>query len=86
MSEKEITVSELVLGERKFLHDMSNKLLVVQGMSTTVLRRLKAEETVDQKELDKLQKVVNASMSMVEMLKTRRSILHQVEIKDEDLS
>jgi len=86
VSEKEITVSELVLGERKFLHDMSNKLLVVQGMSTTVLRRLKAEETVDQKELDKLQKVVNASMSMVEMLKTRRSILHQVEIKDEDLS
>lgn len=79
----EVTVSTLALGERKFLHDMSNKLLVVQGMSSTILRRLNAGEPVAQKELDKLQKVVNASEAMVEMLKSRRSLLHEVKIEEE---
>jgi len=85
MNGEEITVSELVLGERKFLHDISNKLLVVQGMSTTVLRRLKkAEGSIDDKELDKLEKVVNASIAMVEMLKSRRSVIRQIKVDDKE--
>lgn len=80
MSDEEITISGLALGERKFLHDLSNKLLIVQGMSTTLTRRLVVGDPLTQKELDKLQKVVNASEAMIEMLQSRRSLLHEIKI------
>ena len=33
---EEIDLNELIMGERKSLHDISNKLVVAQGMSSFV--------------------------------------------------
>lgn len=73
-----ISVLELTNGERKFLHNLSNKLLVVQGMSKTVLKKLEGPDQVSDKEIDRLKKVVKASSDMIDLLQDRRSLLHEV--------
>jgi hypothetical protein len=72
-----LSAYELAMGERKFLHDISNKLLVVQGMSKTVLKKLEQDEPITEKEKSKLQKVVKAAEDMITLLQDRRHVLHQ---------
>ncbi len=75
---KEVTILDLTVGERKFLHELSNKLLVVQGMSKTVHKKLEAKQPITEKEIDRLGKVVKASEAMVELLQERRFLLHSI--------
>ena len=42
--------------ERVFLHDLSNQLVVAQGMGGYVLGRLKKKDDVDPKELTRMEK------------------------------
>jgi len=86
VSDEEVTDVDLVLGERKFLHELSNKLIIIQGMSSTVLKRLKAGDSVGQKELDKIEKVLKAGEAMVELLQNRRSVLQQMSVDKEENS
>ena len=75
MSEK---LQEVVMGERKFLHDISNYLVVAQGMGNFVNKKVSQDENVDEKIKERMQKVINAVEQMVEMVKERRSELHSV--------
>lgn len=61
--------------ERKFLHDISNQLVVAQGMGAMVLKKLSTVEGLDEKVVQRQEKVVNAVNQMIEMLKERRSVL-----------
>ena len=44
-----MTIEEMALGERKFLHDISNQLVVAQGMSSFLSKALKENDTVGEK-------------------------------------
>ena len=61
--------------ERVFLHDLSNQLVVAQGMGGYVLGRLKKREDVDPKELTRMEKTVKAIDRMIVMVKDRREVL-----------
>jgi hypothetical protein len=67
---------ELALEERKFLHDISNKLVIVQGMSSILKTKLeKVADQLDPKDLERLGKVIKAGEAMTDMIRARRSIL-----------
>ncbi len=72
-----LSAYDLAMGERKFLHDISNKLLVVQGMSKTVLKKIEAHQELTEKEINRLMKVVKASDEMIDLLHERRMVLHK---------
>jgi Ribonuclease G/E len=71
----EINLEELKLGERKFLHDIANSLVVAQGMTTMVLRKVKENSTLEAKEIERLEKVLEAVNKMGKQIKDRRAIL-----------
>ena len=73
---EEVTVEIMLLEERQFLHDLSNKLVIAQGMANIVLSKLKKEDNVDEAIIDKQVKAVTALNDQVTLLKERRSILH----------
>ena len=72
----EMTVEQMALDERKFLHDMSNQLLVAQGMGSIALKNLSKDDSTDEKSLERLSKSVKAIESMASLIKERRKILH----------
>lgn len=70
------TVEELALSERKFLHDMANHIVVAHGMSSFVQRSLKENKPIEEKDIDRLDRAIEAINKMSALLKDRRSILH----------
>ena len=71
-----VTVKDLALEERKFLHDISNKLTIADGMSSKVLKLLK-ESGGDEDIIRRQEKAVKAIREQIELLKKRRFILHE---------
>jgi hypothetical protein len=70
---------DIVMGERKFLHDVSNQLLVAQGMSSFLKKSFsKNPDMVGEKEVERLEKVIIAVKKIVEMVQERRERLHEV--------
>jgi hypothetical protein len=76
MSEEKI--KELVADERKFLHDLSNHIVVASGMLNFAHRVLKENPTVETKEIERLVKSMDAIAKMTELLKARREVLHSM--------
>jgi gamma-glutamylcysteine synthetase len=68
-------LQSLIRGEREFLHDIANQLVVIQGMGAIVLKKLSQEEGLDAKVLERLEKVVKAADSMATKMKDRRKYL-----------
>ena len=73
MSDK--TILEVLAEERKFLHDISNHIVVAHGMATFVLISLKDNPNVEAKEVERLEKSIEAINKMTDLLKERRTIL-----------
>ena len=44
-----LTVQELALGERKFLHDIANHIVVAQGMASFVQKTMKDNKPIEEK-------------------------------------
>lgn len=63
--------------EREFLHDVSNYLVVAQGMTGYVFGKLSEEKPEDSKEVVRLKKAVNAIDSLVTIVKARREKIKQ---------
>ncbi len=66
-------LNEVSAGERKFIHDLSNHIVVAHGMATFVLRSLKSNSAVDAKEIERLEKSLDAINRMTDLLKERRA-------------
>lgn len=66
-------LKEIIAGERKFIHDLSNHIVVAHGMATFVLRTLKSNPSVDAKEVERLEKSIDAINRMTDLLKDRRA-------------
>ena len=61
--------------ERKFLHDISNQLVVAQGMGAMVLKKIALIEGIDGKIVERQEKTINAVNMIIEMLKKRRAVI-----------
>lgn len=74
------SVEEMALAERKFLHDLSNQLVVAQGMGNIALKKIKNEDenVVDEKVVEKLEKSIKAVDKMIVLVKERRVTLHSI--------
>lgn len=70
------TVIELALEERKFLHEISNKLLIADGMSSKVLKLLQKEKA-NPDIIRRQEKAVKAIKEQIDLLKRRRFLLHE---------
>lgn len=71
VSEENLLEKEII-EERSFLHDISNLLVVAQGMSNYVFGKLKEEKPEDSKEVIRLGKSLKAINDMVDLVKQRR--------------
>jgi Ribonuclease G/E len=71
----EPTLEEIKLGERKFLHDIANDIVVAQGMCTFVVRKVRDSKPLEDKDLDRLEKTLEALNKMTKKLKDRRAVL-----------
>ncbi|MFA6237359.1 MAG: hypothetical protein WC635_08550 [Bacteriovorax sp.] len=72
------TVEELILAERKFLHDMANHIVVAHGMCSFVHRVMKENNSGESKEIHRLERAIGAINKMSEQLKERRACLHSL--------
>lgn len=73
----QVSVEEMALEERKFLHDLSNHLVISQGMTNIVLKNLKELPGIDPKIVDKQEKALNAINAQIKLIKERRLVLHE---------
>ncbi len=80
---EELTLEELMLEERRFLHDISNHLVVAQGMGSFLKKALESNENVGEKEKERCEKVLKAVKVIGELLKDRRDVLHSRTINEE---
>ena len=69
---------EVIKEERKFLHDVSNHLLVAQGMGTFIDNVVKDNFDGESKEVQRSEKVMKAIDKIIELVKARRENLHEV--------
>lgn len=69
---------EVIKEERKFLHDVSNHLLVAQGMGSFVNKVMNENFAEDTKEAQRSKKVMDALDKIIELVKARRECLHSV--------
>ncbi len=70
------TPEELILDERKFLHEMASQLLMVYGSSSFIQRALKDKKPIEEKELEHFEKILVSVNNMTTSLKERRTYLH----------
>ncbi len=72
------SVEDLAMSERKFLHDLANHIVVAHGMSTFVHRALKEKKPIEEKDVDRLERAIEAINKMTALLKERRTLLHSI--------
>ncbi len=73
-------INDLTAHERKFLHDISNHIVVAHGMATITLKAIRDNPSVGEKEVERLEKTINAINKMTELLKDRRSVLQEIKV------
>lgn len=69
-------LKDVTAEERKFLHDISNHIVVAHGMATFALRAIKTNPNVGEKEVERLEKSLDAINKMTDLLRERRAVLH----------
>ena len=72
------SILDHILEERKFLHDLSNKLVVVQGMGSFISKSLANSESCTEKDLDRSEKLKKATAEMINLISKRRELLHSL--------
>lgn len=78
MSNENMTIEELAMAERKFLHDVSNQLVIAQGMGSFLKKALDKNENVGEKEKERVLKLEKAVKELVTLVKDRRALLHSL--------
>lgn len=69
---------EHIKSERKFLHDISNQLLIAHGMGNFVLKQLKENPTTEDTAVQRMEKSMKAMNNLVDQIKARREVLHSI--------
>ncbi len=74
-------LKDQLMDERKFLHELSNQLVVAQGMGSFVSRALVLGEPVTEKEIERMQKTIGALEKMIHMVRDRREELYNTSVE-----
>ncbi len=74
-------IKDQLMSERNFLHELSNQLVVAQGMGSFVSRALESGEPVTEKEIERMQKTIGALERMIHMVRERREVLHNISVE-----
>lgn len=74
-------LKDQLMDERKFLHELSNQLVVAQGMGSFVSRGLVVGGPVTEKEVERMQKTIGALERMIHMVRDRREVLHNISVE-----
>lgn len=74
------TIEELAMGERKFLHDIANHIVVAHGMSSFVCKAMKEARPIEAKDIDRIERAIEAINKMTVLLKERRALLHEITV------
>lgn len=69
------SIEEVTVTERKFLHDLANHIVVAHGMSSFVHKAVKENKTLDAKDIDRLERAIEAINKMTALLRERRTYL-----------
>ena len=67
-----ISIEEQIASERSFLHDISNQLVIVQGMASLALNDIKKNATTESQEVRRLDKAMGAVEKIIDLVKSRR--------------
>lgn len=70
---------DMILAERAFLHDLSNQLVIAQGMGGFVLNAIEKTSGEDSKELQRMRKTIAAVDKMIQMVRERREVVRSRE-------
>lgn len=76
-----VTVEEMALNERKFLHDIANHIVVAHGMLSFVQKAAQESRTLEEKDVERIEKALSAIAKMSALLKERRAVLHSMSDK-----
>lgn len=68
-------IRKVIRAERDFLHDISNQLVIAQGMGSIVLKKITESEDIDDKVKSRMAKVIAAVEKITELSKARREAL-----------
>lgn len=80
-NEQPVSIEELALHERKFLHDIANHIVVAHGMLTLLQKSAETGKMVDEKDVERIEKALSAVSRMTALLKERRTALHSLNDK-----
>ncbi len=64
--------------EREILHDISNQLVIVQGMSGLVLKAMVRGQSMGDQEREKMEKVLAAAKNIAKIIQGRRNYLNSI--------
>jgi len=70
---------DYILAEREFLHDISNYLVVISGMTSFVQSKLEENQSIDPKYIEKLGKAVKACEKLSHAVVERRSKIKSIQ-------
>jgi hypothetical protein len=73
---------EYIKKERVFLHDISNQIVIANGMAGLVLEKLEAKENLDDKDMERMKKALKALEKMIAMLTERRTFVKSVPVPE----
>lgn len=77
MTEKtSFSVEESALSERKFLHDIANHIVIAQGMLTFIQKAAESKKPLEEKDVERIERALEAMTKMSVLLKERRVVLH----------
>ncbi len=83
-------LKKLIMNERKFIHDISNKILIVDGLATILHNHFKGQENFTEQLSGRFTKILDSMRIMATMVTERRQSLHALskkysvsEVKDE---
>lgn len=72
-------LNKYIMEERTFLHDISNQLVIVQGMGDFILSALEKTMDAESKEVVRMQKVMKATRKIGEMVINRREYVKSLQ-------
>ena len=73
-------LNEHITSERTFLHDISNQLVIAQGMGSFIVNHIKKNsDDPEAKECKRADKTMKAINKIIELVKSRREVVRSTQ-------
>lgn len=68
-------LQEYILTERKFLHELSNQIVIAQGMASMAKANLDKNPAIAEQDMSRLEKTLTALNKVITILQERKSFV-----------